>query len=46
MVWGVDLRAPIGSIIYSRGTGHRGTSPVRKHPAPKDPPRILGTGLR
>ena len=25
---------------------YRGTSPIRKHPPPQDPPRTLGKGLR
>ena len=27
-------------------TPYRVTSPIRKRPPPKDPPRILGIGLR
>ena len=36
----------LARIPGQSGSQYRGTSPIRKRPPPKDPPRTLGTGLR
>jgi hypothetical protein len=42
----LQARARGGGGRQRREIGYRGTSLVRNRPPPKDPPRILGTGLR
>jgi len=43
---GPQLDKKEAPIPDATGSGHRGTSPIRKRPPPQDPPRTLGIRLR